>query len=169
MAKGYYGTSTEDIVDAADVGTRGALYHHFAGKKELFRAVFEEVEAEQADKALAQVGTMPAMTIIREGMVSFLDSSPGVQRVLLLDGPSVLGWEAWRALENEYGLGALRELLEQAVVDGSLPEQPVESLAHMLLAAVNEAALYVAHAADPGAAKRSAISSVDAILSGITR
>ena len=71
---------------------------------------------------------------------------PAVQRIVLIDGPAVLGWETWRGLEEQFGLGVLRHALDLAVADGVIVEQPTEPLAHMLLAVVDEAALYIANA-----------------------
>ena len=134
--------------------TRGALYHHFNDKKALFLAVFEAVEEE----LLASAGTDTAgdsFGRLRAGLLGFLDASltPEVQRVLLIDGPAVLGWQEWRALEAHFGLGAIRQLLANAVEEGTISAQPVDALAHILLAAVDEAALYIANSDDPLAAR----------------
>jgi AcrR family transcriptional regulator len=170
VEKGYFATGTEEIVSAAGVGTRGALYHHFADKRALFEAVFEAVEE---DLIIAAAGTdLPtgALAQLRAGLLGFLDASltREVQQVLLLDGPAVLGWEQWRALEERYGLGAIRALLEQAVSEGTLPPQPIDVLAHLLLAAVDEAALFIANSTEPETAKEQALAAVDRILTGLT-
>lgn len=170
VEKGYFGTGTEEIVAAAKVGTRGALYHHFTDKQALFRAVFEQVEHDLLSEASTGPAGGDAMTRLRNGLLGFLDASltPEVQRVLLIDGPAVLGWQQWRALEAQYGLGAIRGLLEVAVQDGSLPQQPVDALAHVLLAAIDEAALFIANADDPAAAKDQAVITVGRLLTGLT-
>ena len=149
VERGYFDTGTEDIVRDAAV-TRGALYHHFADKKALFEAVFEAVE----DDLVAAAGDAPpdgdAFGRLRSGLLGFLDASltPEVQRVLLIDGPAVLGWQRWRELEAQYGLGAIRQLLATAIAEGTLTPRPVDPLAHILLAALDEAALYIANADD---------------------
>ena len=168
---GYHATSTEDIVARADVGTRGALYHHFADKRALFLAVFEAVEEDLVEAAAASVVDGPPLEILRAGLLGFLDASvsPHVQRILLVDGPAVLGWQEWRAIEARYGLGGIRGMLELAVADGSLTTQPIDALAHLLLATVAEGALFIANAEDPAAARNQAIAAMDALLSGLRR
>jgi AcrR family transcriptional regulator len=169
VEKGYFGTGTEEIVSAAGVGTRGALYHHFADKRALFEAVFEAVEE---DLIIAAAGTdLPtgALAQLRAGLLGFLDASltREVQQILLVDGPAVLGWEQWRALEERFGLGAIRALLEQAVSEGTLPPQPLDVVAHLLLAAVDEAALFIANSSQPETAKEQALLAVDRLLTGL--
>ncbi|WP_261575710.1 TetR/AcrR family transcriptional regulator [Frankia gtarii] len=168
--KGYFATGTEEIVAAAGVGTRGALYHHFADKRALFLAVFERVEEDLLASAGGADTTGDALTLLRGGLLGFLNASltPEVQRILLIDGPAVLGWQQWRATEKRYGLGAIRALLERAVAEGSLSAQPLDALAHILLAAVDEAALFIAGADDPPAAREQAVTAVERLLAGLT-
>lgn len=109
--KGYHHTGTEEVVAQANVGTRGALYHHFADKEALFEAVFVAVEESlviEAAKNLADPAE-GAFNQLRQGLIGFLDASltPEVQRILLIDGPAVLGWSRWRELESRYGLGGI--------------------------------------------------------------
>jgi AcrR family transcriptional regulator len=168
VEKGYHGTGTEEIVAEAAVGTRGALYHHFADKQDLFLAVFEAVEE---DLIGSTAGELPgdAFGQLRAGLLAFLDASltPEVQRILLLDGPVVLGWQTWRALEEKYGLGAIQALLAQAMDEGTVVRQPLGVLSHLLLATVDEAALYIVNASDTAQAKKEAAAAVEALLSGI--
>ena len=170
VEKGYFNTGTEEIVQEAAL-TRGALYHHFADKKALFRAVFEAVEDDLLANAAAGVVTAHSLARLRNGLIGFLDASltPEVQRILLVDGPAVLGWPEWRALEATYGLGAIRALLQAAITEGTLPDQPIDALAHMLLASVDEAALYIANAPDPLAARDMAVGAMDALLGGLAQ
>ena len=169
VERGYHATSTEQIAALAGVGTRGALYHHFADKRALFVAVFEAVEEDLVAAAGAAMQEAPPLEMLRNGLIGFLDASltPEVQRILLIDGPAVLGWQEWRAIEARYGLGGVRGMLELAVADGSLPRQPVEVLAHLLLATTAEAALFIANANDPAAARDQAVDALDRLLSGI--
>jgi AcrR family transcriptional regulator len=168
VERGYFDTGTEDIVRDASV-TRGALYHHFADKKALFEAVFVAVE----DDLVAAAGETPpaadALGRLRSGLLGFLDASltPEVQRVLLIDGPAVLGWQRWRELEAHYGLGAIRHLLTAAIAEGTLTQRPVDPLAHVLLAAIDEAALYIANADDQPAARDDAVATMQSILDGL--
>ncbi|MGD9794596.1 MAG: TetR/AcrR family transcriptional regulator [Acidimicrobiia bacterium] len=168
VEKGYHDTGTEEIVRAAAV-TRGALYHHFADKKALFLAVFEAIEEDLATNASVTSRAKSAFTRLEKGLVGFLEASltPEVQRVLLIDGPAVLGWQEWRALEARYGLGAIRDLLTAAIAEGTMSKQPVDALAHLLLASVDEAALYIANAPDPIAAHRLAVSAMRSLLRGL--
>ena len=169
VEKGYHATGTEEIVAAAGVGTRGALYHHFADKQALFLAVFEAVEEDLIGSARPGAHPHDAFARLRAGLLAFLDASstPEVQRIILLEGPAVLGWQTWRSLEEKYGLGAIQALLAQAIDEGSVRRQPLGALSHLLLAAVDEAALYIANAENGPAARSEAALAVDGLLSGI--
>lgn len=169
VERGYHDTSTEEIVALARVGTRGALYHHFTDKRALFVAVFEAVEEDLVAAAGAQLVEGPPLDVLRNGLLGFLDASltPEVQRILLIEGPAVLGWQEWRAIEARYGLGGIQAMLELAVADGSLPEQPLEVLAHLLLATADEAALFIANAEDPPVARDQAVAAMDRLLTGL--
>jgi AcrR family transcriptional regulator len=168
VEKGYFDTGTEEIVAAAGVGTRGALYHHFADKRTLFRAVFEAVEQDLVTTAGRASAPGDAFSLLRDGLLGFLDASltPEVQRILLIDGPAVLGWREWRELEESYGIGAIQHLLELAIAEGTLASQPTSLLAHILLAAVDEAALFIANADDPTSARDEAVRTVSRLLTG---
>ncbi|MBF6207447.1 helix-turn-helix transcriptional regulator [Streptomyces gardneri] len=173
VAKGYHRTATEEVVVEAGVGTRGALYHHFADKRALFEAVFIDVEEELVAHAGAGAGARPAgsaLNRLRQALIGFLDASltPSVQQILLIDGPAVLGWEKWRELEGHYGLGAIRGMLENAVAEGHLAaDQPIDALAHVLLAATDEAALFIANAPDPYAARDQGVQVLNTLLDGL--
>jgi AcrR family transcriptional regulator len=156
---GYAATGREAIVERAGV-TRGAMYHHFADKEALFRTVFEELEAEvmatvaeaaMADPSLAE----DPLGQLRAGSLAYLDHAldPAVQRICLLDAPSVLPPAARQEVLDSYAFGLMKEVLQAAVDAGALAPQPLEPLAHVLLAALHEAALYVARADDHGAAR----------------
>ncbi|CAN5622797.1 TetR/AcrR family transcriptional regulator [soil metagenome] len=170
-SKGFSDISTQAIGAAAGV-TRGALYHQFADKAELFAAVYEEVEAELVTEVATRIaaaepdGTLAAM---RLGVRLFLDlcTAPEVAQIVLIDAPSVLGWERWRAVGAKYGLGAIEAMLVQAVADGSIPEQPVRASAHVLLGALDEAALYISRAADPEGARAEMYAVCDRMVAGI--
>lgn len=174
VEKGYHQTGTEEIVAAAGVGTRGALYHHFADKKALFEAVFISVEEELIVSAAANLWDPEegALSLLRRGLLGFLDASltTHVQRILLIDGPAVLGWRRWRELESQYGLGAIKAMLQRAVDEGDLaPGQPVEVLAHVLLASADEAALFIANSREPYSARDQAVDTLTTLLAGLER
>ena len=153
--RGFAGAGQEDIVERAGV-TRGALAHHFATKKGLFRAVVESVEIELTENiaTTAMRGDDP-MAHLRLGCLAFLDAAldPAVRRIVLLDAPAVLGWQEWRKIDATYGLGLVSEVLAHCMEAGVLSPRPVQPLAHILLAALNEAAMLVANADDPVATR----------------
>lgn len=164
--RGFAHTGREEIVGRAGV-TRGALYHHFRGKEDLFRAVFEEMEEELATRIVnAAMGGSDAVAELRLGCEALLDAAtdPAVQRVVLLDAPAVLGWQAWREIDAAWALGLMREALQAAMDAGQIRSQPVAPLAHVLLAALNEAALYIAGAGDGGRARREMGAVVEKLL-----
>ena len=110
------------------------------------------------------------LDMLRHGLQSFLDAAavdPAVQRIVLVDGPAVLGWETWRGLEEQYGLGVLRQALELAVAEGAIVDQPTEPLAHMLLAMVDEAALYIANSPHKRRARVETRRALDLFLGGL--
>lgn len=155
---GFGGVGTETIVRAAGV-TRGALYHHFADKTELFAAVYEAVEedvARRLGERIAAVGGTDPIKVMSLGADAWLTAcaEQEVQQIVLLDGPAVLGWERWREIGMRYGLGLVEGLLTHAVEVGRIPKQPISALAHVLVGALDEAALYVARADDRDSASR---------------
>ena len=170
-ARGYAGVGTEEIVRAAGV-TRGALYHQFRDKADLFAAVAEEVEAEITGRIAAGAAGESAepMDVLRAGARLFLEAcaEPEVERIILLDAPAVLGWEAWRDLAGRYGLGLVQLALQSAMDAGAIVPQPVVPLAHVLTGALNECALYVARADDPPTAREQCAAIFDRILRSIT-
>jgi AcrR family transcriptional regulator len=166
---GYTGTGTEEVVRQAGV-TRGALYYHFRDKRDLFRAVVEDLQQEILGKVqAAAAATADPWEGLRAGLHAFLDAcmEPAVQRIVLVDAPSVLGWAAWRELDAKYGFGLLRTVLQGLMDAGLLEPQPVEPLAHMLLGALSEAGMVIAQAGDVEAARRDVGASLDRLLRGL--
>ncbi len=155
--RGYTDVATEDIVRRAKV-TRGALYHHFADKRDLFRAVYEQMEGEMAAAVgakIASAGDDP-LGALRTGARIFLDlcADPELARVGLVDAPVVLGWNEWRRIGEEHGLGLIVAGLQAAMEAGQIPPRPVRPLAHLLLGAMGEAGMMIANAEDPARARR---------------
>ena len=168
-ARGYAEVGTEEIVRAAGV-TRGALYHQFRDKADLFAAVAEEIEAEIAEGIADTAGAgADPVGALRIGARLFLDAcaEPEVERIILLDAPAVLGSEAWRDLAGRYGLGLVQFGLQAAIDAGAIVPQPVVPLSHVLVGALNECALYVARAEDPAAAREQCVAVLDRILNGL--
>lgn len=170
-ARGFADVGTEEIVRAAGV-TRGALYHQFRDKADLYAAVAEEVEAEIAGRIAAGLTdtTADPLQVLRTGAQLFLDAcaEPEVERIILLDAPAVLGWEAWRELAGRYGLGLVELALQSAMNAGAIVSQPVVPLAHVLVGALNESALYTARAEDRAVAREQCVAILDRILRSLT-
>jgi AcrR family transcriptional regulator len=168
--RGYAAVGTEEIVQQAGV-TRGALYHHFkGGKEDLFRAVLVQVSAETTRQVMdAARGSSDPWEALVTGTDAFLDASarPEVQRIMLVDGPSVLGWDVWRAADGEYALGLLEAALQRAIDAGRLIDQPARALAHVLIGALDEAAMVVARADDPEQARAEMGQTVHRLLEGL--
>lgn len=154
-AQGYAATGTEAILAAAGV-TRGALYHHFADKQALFAAVCEDLhgEAEAAIETDADAQGAAFEGVIA-GCLAFLDfmARPQVRRILILDAPSVLGWEAWNEMDRRHGFGLLVEGVSAAVAEGSLAGDP-ETLAVMINGALNYGVVWAGQAEDPAVMDR---------------
>ena len=167
--KGFFATSTSDIVEAAGVGTRGALYGHFANREELFLEVLESVEADLGAKVAANVTGTTWHQRLDQALAAFLDASlhADVRRILLIDGPAVLGWDTWRAVEARHGLGALKLMLDEGNAEGSLDVADTETMSHLLLSVIDEAALFIAHAKHPKKARKTAGASVAALVAGL--
>ena len=167
--RGYDRVGTEDLVAAAGV-TRGALYHHFDGKRGLFAVVFEDVERELTERFPFErlTGKDPFGALV-EGIETFLDMSLDleVQRITLIDGPAVLGWEEWHEIEARYGLGLIEAALRAAIEAGQLRDLPVSELAVALLGALIEAALQLARSGDPEAARERTAGVLRALLEGL--
>ncbi len=169
--KGFAATSTEEILGGAAV-SRGALYHHFASKTDLFRAAFEAVEDDLTAQILAAAagsGETDPLRILALGFDAFLDQcvNPEVQRIVMLDGPNVLGWDTWHELDERYAFGTLKTVLTVAAQLGRIEEAAVDPLANLLLGAIMQAGMVVARADDPEAAKRAMAESFARLVSSL--
>ena len=167
--RGYGGVGTEEIVGRAGV-TRGALYHHFADKEDLMRAVLHELSRELAEaSAAAALKETDQWRQILAATNAFLDActDPAIQRIMMTDAPSVLGWDEWREIDTQYGLGLVKASLEQAMETGLVARQPVDPLAHLIVGALDEAAMYISRAADAKLARREMGESVERMLDGL--
>lgn len=143
---GYAAVSIPDVARAAGV-TKGALYHQFTGKAEVFEAVLEQAQQEVGESvaAAADVVTDPFAALLA-GCRAFLEAAtaPAVRRVLLVDGPALVGWERWRELDEQASASHLAEALAALMDDGVLARRPVAPLTRLLSGAMNEAALWLA-------------------------
>lgn len=172
--QGFVATGTEEIVAAARV-TRGALYHHFRDKTDLFRAVMEQVAREVAEElvaaGLADTDTPAgAWDEVRDGLSAFLDLcvvTDDFQRIVLVEGPAVLGHEAWDDLVAQYGSNLLAEWLTRAIAEGTLAPVPVQPLTRLLIAMIAESSLYIARAEDRPAAREAVGEALDRLLTGL--
>jgi AcrR family transcriptional regulator len=167
--RGYAGVGTEEVVRRAGV-TRGALYHHFRDKQDLFRAVYEEMETEAVGEITARIqGMQDPLELLVEGVRAFLDvcGDPVWMRVGLRDAPAVLGWEEWREIGNRHGLGLVTGGLQAAIDAGRIVPADVHTLAHVLLSALAEASLLIASADDPAAARVEVERTLMVILDGL--
>src|SRR3954447_6036405 len=153
---GFADTLLDDVVGRAGV-TKGALYHHFPGKRELFAAVFEREQEQLAAVALAPSRRRrDHWSGFEDACRAYLEASldPGVQRITLLDAPSVLGWERLRAIEDRHTVAQLRAGLERAVAEGIIARRPVEPLVQMLNGALCESAMLAARSSNQRATMR---------------
>jgi len=156
--RGYAEVGTPEIATAAGV-TRGAMYHQFADKAALFREVVEVVEQDVMGRMAVMVAESGATTpaeAVRAAVDAWLDVSgdPEVRQLILLDAPSVLGWAEFRDVAQRYSLGMTEQMLTEAIRAGQLAEQPVRPLAHVLIGALDEAAMVIATADDPKRTRR---------------
>ncbi|MGJ4889443.1 TetR/AcrR family transcriptional regulator [Bradyrhizobium sp. HKCCYLRH3099] len=165
VAHGYAATSTPAIVEAAGV-TRGALYHHFADKQAIFRAV---VEAESADVALAIAAAdapeLSAQARLLAGAKAYVQAmqAEGRTRLLLIEGPAVLGRDEIRAIEARNGDASLKTGLGEAIAAGALPRLPLNALASLLSAMFERAAIDVVE----GVAPADVLAVIEQILRGL--
>lgn len=169
--RGYAAVGTEEIVRAAGV-TRGALYHQFRdGKPQLFEAVFEVVEEETTQRIaeIALAGATDPVAALRNGGRAFLEicAEPEIERIALLDAPAVLGWQRWREIGFRHGLGLVAATLQAGMDAGALAPGPVAPLAHLLLGALDEGALYVARADDRAVARAEIEQVIDRLIDGL--
>lgn len=163
--QGYEAAATEEIVRRAQV-TRGALYHHFADKRALFDAVASEVAREIAQRIEAATPMTDPLQALIAGSMAFLDAclDPAVRRIYLVDAPSVLGWHRWREIDAPHGVRSLREGVQAMLARRTDRTLSLEPTTFLLSGALNEAALWIAEAADEEAARRDMERTVRALI-----
>ena len=169
--KGFAATGTEEIVQRAQV-TRGALYHHYRDKEALFRAVFETIEAELAERLLhAALKADDPLEQLQLGFASFLDAclEPSVQRIVLIEGPSVLGWDSWHEIDSRYMSGLIETGLRQAIDARVIDDQPTAPLTQLLLGAASQAGLLLARHKHPRKGRAETGESLRRLVDGLRR
>ena len=166
--QGYAATSIEEIIKQAGVA-RGALYHHFTGKDALFRAVYDEVQAEVATRVVTTaVSAEEPWDGVRAGLGAFLDAclEPAFRRVVIMDSVPVLSQDVWDGGIEHNELPMLRSVLTP-LAETYLPGVAVEPLVHVALGGLYGAALYIALAPDPKAARAEADTGLDTLIGGL--
>jgi AcrR family transcriptional regulator len=169
--RGYAEVGTPEIAAAAGV-TRGAMYHQYADKAALFAAVIELVETDAMQRLSAAVlaaepaSPTAALRIAADAWLQ-IATEPEIRRLVLLDAPAVLGWAAFRELNQRFGLGMTEQLLGAAIDAGELRAQPVRPLATVLLGAIDEAAMVIAASEEPAAAHAEVTGVVHDLLDGL--
>ncbi|MFG1854299.1 TetR/AcrR family transcriptional regulator [Actinomadura geliboluensis] len=167
-ADGYHDVVLAEVAQAVGV-TKGAAYHHFESKAGLFRAVVAEVQQELGARVAAAADQHDdPWEQLRAGCRAFLSagSDPVVRRIVLIDAPAVLGWDEWRAMDEDSSARHLAEALEDLVKAGVITDQPVEPLARLLSGAMNEAALWLARSPAPQALAQTE-QALDRLLNGL--
>jgi AcrR family transcriptional regulator len=169
--RGYAEVGTPEIAQEAGV-TRGAMYHQFADKAALFSEVVEVVEQDvlaRMAQIVAESGAATPVDAIRVAVDAWLEVSgdPEVRQLILLDGPSVLGWAAFRDVAQRYSLGMTEQMLIEAIKAGQLDRLPTRPLAQVLIGALDEAAMFIATAEDPKRARKETGQVVHRLIDGM--
>lgn len=170
---GYHATGTSEIV-ARSAMTRGALYHHFSGKEELFSEVFRTTAEELVSRSNSTVtgssgDTWSKVIAAFSQYLELVASNDEYQRILLIDGPAVLGWARCRELQSEFVASGTEEALLMLMDQGIVQRQPVAPLASLIQAALNDAAMTIAHSPKPSPASKDAMNAFRFLLQGIRK
>lgn len=168
--RGYHSVGADEIVTACNL-SRGALYHHFDGKRGVFESVVISIHEELTDEIERAAHKAPDLwSGIKAGCAAFVTtcSRPDIRAILLVDALAVLGIERWRQIDTEHGVASLLNGLNECVESGILPKQPVEPLARLINGAVNDAALWLAEKPRSMSRRKEILSALDALLDGLT-
>ena len=167
--KGYTDASTDEMVRRAKL-TKGALYHHFANKHDLYRAVIEDMGAELVARLEAAAATRPERRERLRAMChAYLDAclDPNLARILVIEAPVILGWKTWCEIAQANEVAALARCLSASGMAGFVHGESLETVAQVLLGALNTAARVIATAPDPAAARRHVEETVERLLRGL--
>ena len=166
VEKGYADTTLDQVANAAGL-TKGAVYHHFRAKRDLFCAVYEQ---EQQSLATISFAAYQRKRDPRRGFYeacrAFFEASldPGVQRITLIDAPAVLGWDGMREVEDRYSMALIATGLQVAIDDGLIAKRPVEPLAHLIFGATCEGVMLVARSEDQRAMTRQVLAELKTLI-----
>jgi len=167
---GFAAVFTDDLVNRLGM-SRGALYHHFRTKEDLFVAVFEDVEAELVESVLSagEVSELESWEQLRTGLQAYLDLcvDPIVSRILFVEGPAVLGWDAWYEMDERYAFGHIVAILQMMIDDGLIDDVPVVPLANVVFGALTRAGLTIAQSPQPRKARAETGQLLDRIIDGL--
>ncbi|MGW5643948.1 TetR/AcrR family transcriptional regulator [Saccharopolyspora sp. NPDC003752] len=165
---GYAGASLDEIAKRARV-TKGALYHHFGGKQALFEAAFDAVETSVVARLAEVISTGSPWEATRSGLRAFLEVclEPSYQRIVVQDGPAVMGWERWRAAEEAYTFGVVRGVVGTLVESGDIVPLPVEALARVVFGSLSAGATAIAGSKSPKQARADIGECVERVLDGL--
>ncbi|WP_369784953.1 TetR/AcrR family transcriptional regulator [Saccharomonospora xinjiangensis] len=169
VQQGYSATAIDDIVRRAGIA-KGALYHHFSGKDALFKAVYDVVLGETAEAVMtAALAEQDPWAAVRAGLSAFLDAclQPAFRRIVIIDSVGVQAADSWEGGLEGVELPMLRIVLTPLVESAALPGVALDPLAHVALGGLYGAALYIARAADPQAARTEAEVVLDTVLRGV--
>ncbi len=169
--RGYADTATDDVAQRVGV-TRGALYYHFRDKSDLFRAVVEDLSLNIFTKVASAIQSGQGDLwdqITRAGTKAYLEAclDPAVQRIVLVEAATVLGWEERCELDDKYGLSLIRGALQTLMDAGLLAPQPLEPLTHLVLSVEREAAMYIARTDNTVAARKEMEASLERVFNSM--
>ena len=166
---GFAAVSVDDIAAAAGVA-KGAVYHHFPSKETLFEAVFERTAARLQQRIhTAAAGSGDFLRTLSASARAYFEACAVApfERIILKDGPAVLGWDRWREIDERYFLAMLPASLEAAMAAGQIRRQPAAPLARLLIGALTEAAVASAGSDDPARTGRDLAQALDSLLEGL--
>ncbi len=168
---GYAATSLDAIARRARV-TKGALYHHFSGKQALFEAAFDVVETAAVER-LAEVvgGDGNAWDRAIQGIEIYVKSclDPSYQRIVIHEGPVVMGWERWRETEENFSFGLVKTTIEALIESGEIVDVPIDVTARILFGALSAGATMIAGAEDPKKAGAEVSQTIVTVLEGMRK